>query len=290
MKIEPKATIVRWIADARREIGKLGGWSAFKSGEWLPNLVRAAFKAYYENANPEYLRKKYPRAGDKRIIGKLTTIAARNAAIAGGITGAAVSIDEILALIASAPTGGLNLPTQITAAATALACEAVVLIRIQLHLIAQIAKLLNVPLDPDDPEDLHTILGFALGGAVAEEAGKQVAKITGGATRAFIQKKISKETLVTIKKWGAKAGIKVLQRSIIKFAVPVASIAIGSGWNYIATVRIGGIATNHFRNNLRERRPRAQATRARAKQPASRSRNRRPKSKISKPPSPNSPP
>ncbi|MEY2493394.1 MAG: hypothetical protein QOH24_2345 [Verrucomicrobiota bacterium] len=257
MNIEPKATIVRWIAEARREIGKLGGWGAFKSGEWLPNLVRAAFKAYYDNANPEYLRKKYPRASDKKIISKLTTIAARNAAIVGGITGAAVSIDEILALIASAPTGGLNLPMQITAAATALACEAVVLIRIQLHLIAQIAKLLNVPLDPDDPEDLHTILGFALGGAVAEEAGKQVAKVAGGATRTFIKKKITKETLVTIKKWGAKVGIKVLQRSIIKFAVPLASIAIGSTWNYLATMRIGGIATNHFRSSRKQRRPRA---------------------------------
>ena len=112
MNIEPRVTIVRWIAEARREIGKLGGWGAFKSGEWLPNLVRATFEAYYENANPEYLRTKYPRASDKRIIGKLTKIAARNAAIAGGITGAAVSIDEILALIASDPTGGLNLPTQ----------------------------------------------------------------------------------------------------------------------------------------------------------------------------------
>jgi uncharacterized protein (DUF697 family) len=257
MNVEPKASIVRWIAQARREIGKLGGWGGFKSGEWLPNLVRAAFNAYYENANPEYLRKKYPRASDKKIIGKLTTIAARNAAIVGGITGAAVSVDEILALIASAPTGGLNLPTQITAAATALACEAVVLIRIQLHLIAQIAKLLEVPLDPDDPEDLHTILGFALGGAVAEEAGKQVAKVAGGATRTFIKKKISKQTLVTIKKWGAKVGIKVLQRSIIKFAVPLASIAIGSTWNYLSTMRIGGIATNHFRSSRKQRRPRA---------------------------------
>jgi len=25
--IEPKATIARWIAEARREIGKLGGWA-----------------------------------------------------------------------------------------------------------------------------------------------------------------------------------------------------------------------------------------------------------------------
>src|SRR5438270_734024 len=108
MKIEPRATVAKWISDARREIEQLGGWPAFKSGEWLPNLIRAAFKAYYQNANPEYLRKKYPRADDNKIIRKLTKIAARNAAIAGAITGAAVSLDEIIALVMSAPTGGLN--------------------------------------------------------------------------------------------------------------------------------------------------------------------------------------
>ena len=130
-------------------------------------------------------------------------------------------------MVASAPTAGVNLPAHITAAITALACEAIVLIRIQLHLVAQIAKLEEASLDPNDPEDLHTILGFALGGAVAEEGGKQVAKATGVVTRKFIRKKISKETLAAVKKWGSKVGIKVLQRSIIKFAVPVASVLTG---------------------------------------------------------------
>ncbi len=256
MDIQTKSTIARWIQDARAEIKQVGGWPAFKSGDWLLHLVRRAFKAYYENANAEFLRGKYPRANDTAIIRKLTKIAAKNAAIAGAVTGAAVSIDEIVALIAAAPTGGLNLPTQITAAATALIAEAIVLIRIQLHLVAQIAKIMDVPLNPDDPEDLQTILEFALGGAFAEEAGKQTAKMAGTVTGKFVRKHVSKRTLAAVKQWGAKVGIKVLQRSIIKFAVPIASILVGSSWNYIATLRIGGIATSHLRENRTERRPR----------------------------------
>src|SRR5207248_222460 len=124
----------------------------------------------------------------------------------------------------------------------------IVLMKIQLHLVAQIAKISKVPLNPDDPEDLQTILAFALGGAVAEEAGKQTTKAAGFVTKRFVRKKISKQTLATIKKWGAKVGIKILQRSIIKYAVPVASILLGATWNYMATARIGAIATNHFQN------------------------------------------
>jgi uncharacterized protein (DUF697 family) len=157
-----------------------------------------------------------------------------------------------VALVAAAPTGGLNLPAQLTAATTALVCEAIVLMRIQLHLVAQIAKISKVPLNPDDPEDLQTILAFALRGAVAEEAGKQTTKVAGFVTGRFIRKKISKQTLATIKEWGAKVGVKI-QRSIIKYAVPFASILLGATWNYMATARIGGIATNHFRIARKER-------------------------------------
>ncbi|MCX6083275.1 MAG: TerB family tellurite resistance protein, partial [Chloroflexi bacterium] len=39
-----------------------------------------------------------------------------------------------------------------------------------------------------------------------------------------------------------------LQRTIIKYAVPVASAAVGSGYNYIATKSVGKIAKIHFKN------------------------------------------
>jgi hypothetical protein len=264
-----KATLKKWVQEAAGWVKEIG-WPAFKNGEWLPILVRRSFKAYYDNANAAYFRRKYPGQTEDAIVKKLTTVAAKNAAILGAITGAAVSVDEIMALVTTLPSGGLSLPAQITAGLTALAAEAVVLIGIQLKLIAEIAKLLRIRLNPDDPEDILLILEFALGGAGVEAVGKFGAKVGGAATKRLIRKKLSKSTLEALKRWGAKLGIKILQRSIIKYAVPIVSALIGSTWNYLATMKVGGIAADHFRKRRSERaknakrKPRKKTTKANA--------------------------
>jgi hypothetical protein len=278
-----KATLKKWVEEAAGWVKEIG-WPAFKNGEWLPILVRKSFKSYYDNANAGYFRRKYPGLKEDAIVRKLTVVAAKNAAILGGITGAAVSVDEIMTLVTAVPSGGLSVPAQITAGLAALAAEAVVLIGIQLKLIAEIAKLLGVRLNPDDPEDILLILEFALGGAGAEAVGKFGAKVSGAATKRFIRKKISKSTLAALKRWGAKLGIKILQRSIIKYAVPIVSALVGSTWNYLATIKVGGIATAHFRKRrselVRKAKPKPRR-RAKSSLPTS--------SKTSKPLSPNSP-
>ena len=256
-----KATLKKWVQEAAGWVKEIG-WPAFRNGEWLPILVRKSFKAYYDNATAAYFTRKYPGQTKDAIVKKLTIIAAKNAAILGAITGAAVSVDEIVALVTAVPSGGLSLPVQITAGLTALAAEAVVLMGIQLKLIAEIAKLLGVRLNPEDPEDILLILEFAAGGAGVEALGKFGARVTGAATKRLIRKKLSKSTLEALKRWGAKLGIKILQRSIVKYAVPIVSALFGSGWNYLATMKVGGIAADHFRRR-RPKRPRR--TRAKPK-------------------------
>ena len=251
-KPQNKKTIKQWIEEAGKWTKDIG-WPMLKSGEWLPLVIERTFRTYYENANADYFRQKYPRASDDEIIEKLIAVAAKNAAILGAITGAAVAADEIAAIILAIPSGGLNLPAQIALATTALTAEAIVLVRIQLQLIANIAKILNVPLNPDDPEDVLLILQFAFGGAAAEEVGKFAAKTAGQVTKRFIRKKVSGETLKGLKKWGAKLGVKILQRSIIKYAVPLVSSLIGSTWNYLTTAKVGGMAASHFRKSCDER-------------------------------------
>lgn len=278
-----KATLKKWVQEAAGWVKEIG-WPAFKNGEWLPILVRKSFKSYYDNANAAYFRRKYPRLKEDAIVRKLTVVAAKNAAILGAITGAAVSVDEIMTLVTTVPSGGLSVPAQITAGLAALAAEAVVLIGIQLKLIAEIAKLLGIRLNPDDPEDILLILEFALGGAGAEAVGKFGVKVSGAATKRFIRKKISKSTLEALKRWGAKLGIKILQRSIIKYAVPIVSALVGSTWNYLATMKVGGIATEHFRkrrSKLVKKAKHKPHKRAKASRPTS--------SKTSKLPSSSSP-
>ena len=239
----------RLLEGAKREYAVLGGWPAFKSGEWLWLLIQRSFKNYYERATAEYFAAKYGTTDTEKIAARLIAVAAKNSAILGFVTGAAVSLDEILAILTVAE-GGMGLPANLAVAATALSAEAILLVRFQLQLVANLGKLYGAPLDPDDPEDILTILAFALGGSVADAAGKAGMKIGGTLAGRMAKRVFSKEWLAIIKRIAAKVGVKILQRTIVKYVIPLASMAIWTSWNYFATKAVGRIAIKHFRKRI----------------------------------------
>jgi len=249
---EDKNSLKKKLEDAMKEAKELGGWNSFKNGEWLFKLIRKSLRNYWEKGNAEYFKKKYKSNDEEFLYKKLVSITARNASLLGGVVGAAVSIDEILAIIEAitAPaTGGgstIPLPAQLGVAVAALTGEAVLLVKMQLHLVVNIGKIYKIDLDPDDPEDILTILAFAVGGSVAEEAGRFGMKVGSKIAAKSAKGIFKKETLEALKKIGSKLGVKILQRTIVKYVVPLASIGIGMGWNYYSTKAIGKIAKKHF--------------------------------------------
>jgi hypothetical protein len=54
---------------------------------------------------------------------------------------------------------------------------------------------------------------------------------------------------------GRKIGMKLLERTGMKYAVPLASIGIGAGWNYLATRTVASVARKHLLGRLAERTP-----------------------------------
>src|SRR5262249_12296126 len=146
--------------------------------------------------------------------------------------------------------GGIGLPANIALAAAALSAEAILLVRFQLQLVANLGKFYGAPLDPDDPEDILTILAFALGGSAADAAGKDGMKIGGKFAGRAAKRVFSKDVLAFFKKIAAKVGVKILQRTIVKYTIPIVSIGIGTGWNYFATRAVGRIATKHFKQRI----------------------------------------
>jgi uncharacterized protein (DUF697 family) len=254
-----KNDIKKKLSQAKRDYKEVGGWPAFKSGEWLWQIIQKSFANYWKNANVKYFESKYGTKNREILANKLTSVTAKNAAILGGVTGAAISTDEIIAIITGGE-GGVGLPANIAIAATGIGAEAILLIRFQLQLVANLGKLYGVPLDPDDPEDILTILAFALGGSVADVAGKfgmkVGGKLVGRAAKAVFKKKI----LATLKRIAAKVGVKILQRSIIKYVIPIASIGIGTGWNYVSTKTVAKIAKKHFKKRAKEIRDEKNAT------------------------------
>jgi uncharacterized protein (DUF697 family) len=118
--------------------------------------------------------------------------------------------------------------------------------------LANLGKLYGVPLDPNDPEDILTIFSFALGGSASDAAGKFGMKVGGKLAGQTAKAIFKKKPLAAFKSIAAKVGVKILQRSIVKYTIPIASIGIGTGWNYASTKTIAKIATKHFKQRAIE--------------------------------------
>jgi uncharacterized protein (DUF697 family) len=235
--------IKKKLSEAKQDYEEIGGWSSLKSGQWLWQIIQKSFSNYWNNANVEYFESKYDTKDPEILAKKLISVAAKNAAILGGITGAVISIGEIV------PIGFIP---NITIGATVIGSELISLVDIQVELVVNLAKLYGVPLDPDDPEDVLTIFAFTMGGSSADTAGKFGMKVGGKLAGRAAKAVFKKETLAVLKRIAAKVGVKILQRSIVKYTIPVASIGIGSGWNYTSTITVAKIATKHFKQRLNE--------------------------------------
>lgn len=212
----------------------------FKSGDWFFRLILMVKGSYERNARAAYFQQKYPDLSPDEIADKLISVTMRYAAIAGGVSGVATSANEIMTISSAGLAWSLFVGS--------VGAEMVYLARVQMRLILDLAVIYDIQLDPEDPEDVLLVFGYALGVAPADALG-QLLQISGRAvTKDAVRKYISKSTLETIQKLGQKIGLKILQRSILKFAIPVASVAISSSYNYTSTKAIGKVAKNHFKN------------------------------------------
>ncbi|HKM90951.1 MAG TPA: EcsC family protein [Candidatus Acidoferrales bacterium] len=236
---------------AKGALSSLGGWAGLKSGSWFYDFARSTFRSYYERATPEYLREKYPGRGTEFIADRLIRVAAKNAMLLGSVTGAAISADELAGLL-TAGEGGVGIPGNVLLGLAAAGAELVLLVRFQLQMVAGLARLYGVELDPEDPEDVLTIFTFALGGSLAERAGRLGMKVGARATRRMVERRVRREMLAPWKLVGERVGARLASRSLLKYAVPMVSVGIGAAWNYATTRALGRLARRHFEGRARE--------------------------------------
>ena len=214
-----------------------------KSGQWFIALLQKVVQSYNRNARAEYFQQKYPGLPPDEIADILTSVTVRYATIAGAITGAAVTANQIAALSSVGMTLALL--------AGAIGGEMVYLARIQMRLVLDLSVVYDLQLDPDDPEDILMIFGYAMGVAPVEMVGKGLQAAARGGTQYAIKKYVSKGTLKAIQDFGKRIGIRILQKSIIKYTVPIVSAVVGSSYNYVTTKSVGRIAKNHLKNRGR---------------------------------------
>ena len=234
-----KSQVSRELENAK-SLAKNFNLEEVKSGDWFIKLLQQVVRAYNRNARAEYFQKKYPGLPPDDIADILTSLAVRYATIAGAIAGAAATANQIAVLSSAGMTTALFLGT--------IGAEMLYLSQIQMRLVLDLSVIYDLQLDPEDPEDVLMVFGYALGAAPTEMIGKGLQIATGAGTKAAIKKYISKGTLQAIKDFARRLGFNILQRTIIKYVVPVASAAIGSSYNYATTKSVGRIAKAHLKN------------------------------------------
>ncbi len=234
-----KAQVSKELENAKT-LAKTLNFEEVKSGEWFIKLLQQVARVYDRNARASYFQKKYPGLSPDDIADILTKVTVQYATIAGAVAGAAATANQIAALGSAGMTAALFLGS--------IGAEMLYLSQIQMRLVLDLSVVYDLQLDPEDPEDVLMIFGYALGVAPAEMVGKglQIAASTGA--KEAVKKYISKGTLQTLQGFARRLGFKILQRTILKYAMPVASAAVGSSYNYATTKSVGRIAKAHLKN------------------------------------------
>lgn len=234
-----KAQVSEGFEEAK-QFARTLNFEEVKSGEWFVELLRKVVYAYDRNARAEYFRQKYPGLSPDEIADILTSVTARYATVAGGVAGAAATSTQLTTLTSF----GMTAPLFVGA----IGAEMIYLARIQMRLVLDLSVVYDLQLDPEDPEDVLMVFGYALGVAPTNIIATGASRAAGGVTKRVVKKYISKDVLKAVQNFARKLGFKILQRTILKYAVPVASAAVGGSYNYVATRSMGEIAKTHFKN------------------------------------------
>ena len=211
-----------------------------QNGEWFSKLLIKVLRTYKANVRAAYFQQKYPGLSPDEIADKLISVNVNYAMIAGGIAGVAASANQV-ALVGTA---GMSAALF----AGSIGIEMIYLANLQMKLVLDLAVIYDLQLDLDDPEDALMVFGYALGVTPTELVGKGVQVAAGAGTKTLIKEYISKGTLKAIQDIGRQLGFKILQRTILKYAVPGVSALVGSSYNRVTTRRLGAIAKAHFKN------------------------------------------
>ncbi len=223
------------------------GPDRLRDGTWFNDFVHAMLSSYAEKiikaGGIDYFRKKYPGLTQDAIAEKLCTLAMRYAAIAGGVTGITASTGLL---------GGLTIPVIIAA----IGGEILYTTRLQVRLIYDLATVYGDPIDLNDPEQLYRAFMLAYGipavsgsvGAVATAAGAEVVRAQ---AYRFITGKTPIIQEAAIKILGPRIGSMITRKAILKVVVPVAGVAISSGWNYVSTKNMAEVGRQEFKLEAR---------------------------------------
>ena len=229
----------------REFVGGLGP-DDIKSGGWFTQLLARALDSYTTKVDWQYFQERYEGVPPDVIVDQRIRMAARYAAIEGGLSASAYT-GTVVATLGTA--GGAS-PLTLPAAAATVMVDVAFITQLQVRLAYDVAVLYRVQLDTSDPDDLWKLIRVAFtiksGEAVCEGAVKSVPALL----RPLIRRFYAKEVLATAKGLPV-VGKFLLQRNVIKVGIPLVGVPLAVLVNRYTTLVAGRHARAVFRNEAR---------------------------------------
>ena len=217
-----------------------------KSGGWFTKLSAQALSSYTDKVTWQYFQERYEGVPADAIVDQRIKMAARYAALEGGLSAGAYTA----AIIATLGTGGGASPATVPAAIATVMVDVAFITQLQLRLAYDVAVLYRVPLDLSDPDDLWKLIRVAFtikGGEVVREG---VVKVVPAMMRPVI-KSFYRGPVLAAAKGLPIVGKFLLQRNVIKIGVPVVGVPLAVVLNRYTTLIAGRHARAVFRNEAR---------------------------------------
>ena len=236
----------------RQEQDKLRGFvkgltgDDVKSGSWFTKLVAHALNTYTTKVDWSYFQEKYRGVPADAIVDQRIKLAARYAALEGGLSASAYSA-AVIATLGSA--GGAS-PLTVPAAATTLLVDVAFTTQLQLRLAYDIAVLYRVPVDVHDPEDLWKLIRVSFTIRNGEVVREGVLKAVPAVVRPLVRRFYGGAVL-SVGRGLPVVGKYLLQRNVIKIGIPLVGVPLAVVLNRYTTLVAGRHAQAVFRNEAR---------------------------------------
>ncbi|MER5552937.1 TerD family protein [Streptomyces sp. NPDC002793] len=217
-----------------------------KSGGWFTKLSAQALSSYTDKVDWQYFQERYAGVPADAVVAQRIKMAARYAALEGGLSAGAYSA-AVIATLGSL--GGASAATVPAAVATMMVDVAFVT-RLQLRLAYDVAVLYRVPLDLSDPDDMWKLIRVAFTIKSGEMVKEGVTKAVPAIIRPVIKRFYSGGVLSAAKGLPV-VGKYLLQRNVIKIGIPMVGVPLAVVLNRYTTLLAGRHAQAVFRNEAR---------------------------------------
>lgn len=217
-----------------------------KSGGWFTKLSAQALSSYTNKVDWQYFQERYEGVPADAIVDQRIKMAARYAALEGGLSAGAYSA----AIVATLGSLGGAASATVPAAVATVMVDVAFITRLQLRLAYDVAVLYRVPLDLSDPDDMWKLIRVAFTIKTGEMAREGVVKAVPVIMRPVIKRYYSGAVLTAAKGFPF-VGKFLLQRTVIKAGIPVVGVPLAVVLNRYTTLLAGRHAQAVFRDEAR---------------------------------------